>query len=108
MRAFVNLSIANRMNIGHRKLSQRKIIAIRDPVFPAATEDFFRLHAKFPLPDELEAELSLISFGDASKDIMNAVCRENPNKYAAELWEFLNKSYSTERSKGPRTLHFSV
>ena len=107
----VNLSIADRMKIWQRKLSQRKIISVGDPAFPTAKEDFFRLHAKFPLPDELEAELSLLSFGDAATDIVNAVCRKNPNKSAAELWESFEQKLFNEtqrRSQNTSFLNFKL
>lgn len=93
------LSVSDRMKIWQRKMDHNKVLSVGDFNFPAAKQDFLRLHKKFGLSDDIERELSMLAFDKAALKIANGVSRENPAVSAVELWELFEACLFNETQR---------
>jgi len=102
----VRLSISDKMKIWERKMTQNKVSAAGDYNFPSARQDFHRLHEKFPLTDDIEREMSLLSFDKAALKIANDTSREFPSITCSELWNILEDKLFNETQKKSKNTAF--
>lgn len=85
----IRLSVSDKIRLWKRRMTENKFKSVRGATLPTAKQDFLRPYVKFPFTGDLEKEVSVLAFSDATLQEANHVCRENPHVESVPLKDCL-------------------
>jgi len=99
-------SISERIKVWQRTMGLNKVARKGDCNFPAAKQDYLRLHKMFELPPEMEREMVMLSFEKTALKVANQVVRENDSASMEMLWEALeSRLYNDSQKRAQNTAY---
>jgi len=100
------ISLPSKIKIWQNTMGLNKVSRKGDVSFPAAKQDYQRLHEQFKLPDHIEKELIMQSFEKAALKVANQVMREFPDFNVSALWEQLEARLYNDSQRRAQTSSF--
>jgi len=98
------ITMASKLKIWQNTMGLNKVSRKGDYNFPAAKQDYSRLHSQFGLPAEIEKELVMQSFEKSALKVANQVMREFPDVGMSKLWELLeDRLYNDSQRRAQNT-----
>jgi len=99
-------TISEKIKVWQRTMVLNKVSYKGHYNFPAARQDYIRLHKRFSLPQEMELEMIMLAFEKSALTVANEVVRNNTELSIQAIWDELENCLYNESQKRTQNAAF--